>query len=110
MISIHGLGLLARFCPILVNFDDGGRKATPGVFKDTLRKIASISPEASAKLEEVLDPMMTAQPAQLGYRHQTNQSSYYPGKEWITKEEIETATKIMETNGLQPSVSHRCHI
>ena len=51
------------------------------VSEDTLRKIASISPVASAKLEEVLDPMTIAHPVQLGYPDKSNQSSYYPEQE-----------------------------
>lgn len=82
--------------------NDGDRKATPEVPKDVLRKMADISPEASAKLEEIIGPMTTAQPAQLGYPDKTNQSSYYPGKEWISKEEIEAVTKVMETKGIAP--------
>jgi dipeptidyl-peptidase-3 len=82
--------------------NDGDRKSTPNVPKDVLRRMAGISPNASAKLEEIIDRMTTAQPAQLGYPNKTNQSSYYPGKEWNTKEEIEAVTKLMDTNGIAP--------
>ncbi|KAJ5436018.1 hypothetical protein N7445_006903, partial [Penicillium cf. griseofulvum] len=86
----------------LLSQNDGDRKSIPNVPKDALRKMAGISPEASAKLEEIIDRMTTAQPAQLGYPDKTNQSTYYPGREWITKEEIEAVTKLMETKGVAP--------
>lgn len=59
--------------------------------------MASISPEASAKLEAVLGPMKAAQPGVLGYPGKTSQSGFYPGKEEITKEEIAAIAKLMET-------------
>jgi len=64
--------------------------------------MASLSTEASAKLEEIIKPMMAAQPATLGYPNETSQSSYYPGKERITMEEIEALTKIMEAKKIAP--------
>ncbi|KAI1502712.1 dipeptidyl peptidase III [Biscogniauxia marginata] len=70
-------------------YDDGRRKAIPDVPKDALLKMASISPEATAKLEEILDPMMATQPANARYPG-------YPGKEWITDTEINAITDMIE--------------
>lgn len=64
--------------------------------------MASISPEATAKLQEVLEPMMATQPGRLGYPDKTSQSGFYPGTEEITKEEIEGITKLMETKKVAP--------
>ena len=64
--------------------------------------MASISPEASAKLEEIIDLMMAHQPANLGHADEGSQSGYYPGKERITKEEIEVITKLMEAKKVAP--------
>jgi dipeptidyl-peptidase-3 len=64
--------------------------------------MASISPEATAKLRDVLEPMMAAQPGRLGYPDKISQSGFYPGTEEITKEEIDAITKLMETKKVAP--------
>ncbi|KAJ5709669.1 dipeptidyl peptidase III [Penicillium malachiteum] len=64
-------------------FADGDRKVIPGVSEDALRRMAN--------------PMMAVQPSKLGYPHETSQSSFYTGEEIITKEEITTVTRLIET-------------
>ncbi|KAL1854329.1 hypothetical protein Daus18300_011515 [Diaporthe australafricana] len=83
-------------------FDDGDRKVIPGISKEALRKMATISPAASTKLEEILDPMTSPQPAMLGYPSDTSQSSYYLGNERIRKVELEAIKKIMDVNNIAP--------
>ncbi|KAH8590734.1 dipeptidyl peptidase III [Bisporella sp. PMI_857] len=70
-------------------FGDGDRKVIPGVSKVALRKMASISPEASAKLKEIIDPMM--KPVWL---------LSWPGMHY--KEEIEVVTKLMAAKKIAP--------
>lgn len=81
---------------------DGDRKVCPDVSKDSLRKMATISPEASTRLNGIIDLMMASQPAGLGYPDENNQSGYYPGKRTITKEEITAITKMMEVKNIAP--------
>jgi dipeptidyl-peptidase-3 len=64
--------------------------------------MADMSPEATSKLEEILDTMLTAQPSNLGYPSETSQSSYYPSKERVTHEEAEAITKLMEARKIAP--------
>jgi dipeptidyl-peptidase-3 len=64
--------------------------------------MASVSAEASAKLEEILGTMMATQPANLGYPSETSQSSYYPSKGKITEGEIKAITKMMEARKIAP--------
>lgn len=64
--------------------------------------MASISPAASERLEEILGPMTSLQPATLGYPNNTSQSSYYPGTQRITKAEMEAITKMMEAEKIAP--------
>ncbi|KAJ8057922.1 hypothetical protein OCU04_013102 [Sclerotinia nivalis] len=96
---MHGLSSLGCFYPVL---GDGDRKVIPNVSHEALRKMASVSPEASAKLEEIIGPMMETQPAALGYPDEASQSSYYIGKEHIKKEDIEAITKMMEARRISP--------
>ncbi|KAF7866787.1 hypothetical protein EAF04_005629 [Stromatinia cepivora] len=83
-------------------FSDGDRKVILSVSHEALRKMASVSPEASAKLEEIIGPMMATQPAALGYPDEAGQSSCYIGKEHIKKEDIEAITKMMEARRISP--------
>jgi dipeptidyl-peptidase-3 len=62
--------------------------------------MASISPEATAKLHEILHLMVATQPSRLGYPDETSQSNFYPGKERITKQEIEAITNMIEEKGI----------
>lgn len=64
--------------------------------------MASISPAAKEKLEEILAPMKALQPATLGYPNDTSHSSYYPGTQRPTKAEIEAITKMMEAEKIAP--------
>ncbi len=64
--------------------------------------MASMSPEASRKLEAILDPMMATQPSFLGYPDETSQSSYYPGKDRISKAEIEALAELMKAKNIAP--------
>ncbi|KAI0025476.1 dipeptidyl peptidase III [Xylariomycetidae sp. FL0641] len=92
-------------------FGTGGRKAIPNVSKEALRKMARISSAAAtAKLEEVLDAMMAAQPAILGYPSSNSQSSYYPGQDAITEQEIDAITTLMRTKKIAPENTrlHKC--
>lgn len=79
---------------------DGNRKAIPNVSKDTLRRFANISSEATSMLEEIVDDMMATQPTMIGYPDETSQSNYYPGKLKITAEEIDIITDMIEDNGI----------
>jgi dipeptidyl-peptidase III len=64
--------------------------------------MASISSEATTKLNGIIDLMMAAQPAGLGYPNENNQSAYYPGDKPLTKEEIKAITKMMEVKRIAP--------
>ncbi|KAJ8121468.1 hypothetical protein ONZ43_g2085 [Nemania bipapillata] len=81
---------------------DGDQKVIPGISENALRKMASISPEASAKLERIIIPMMKVQPSSLGYPGERSQSNYYLGDDKITKEEIEAISSMMQANGIAP--------
>ncbi|KAK4197328.1 dipeptidyl peptidase III [Triangularia verruculosa] len=80
----------------------GDRKAVPAVSKETLRKMASISPEATATLEQVLDQMVATPPYTLGFPSKTAQSSYYIGDEPISSEDVSVVTKVMERHNIWP--------
>lgn len=62
--------------------------------------MASISVKATSLLEEIVEDMMAKQPSKIGYPSETSQSNFYPGKEKITKEEIEVITKFIKAKGI----------
>ncbi|KAJ5732749.1 hypothetical protein N7493_004230 [Penicillium malachiteum] len=86
-------------------FEDGNRKVIPDISVSALRKMASISTKASAKLEEIIGPMMSAQPVKLGHPDETSQSGYYPGVEKITKEEVEALSGVITVSGIEPDTT-----
>ncbi|APA12599.1 hypothetical protein sscle_09g073690 [Sclerotinia sclerotiorum 1980 UF-70] len=98
-ILMHGLSMRGCFYRV---WGDGDRKVIPNVSHEVLRKMASVSPDASAKFEEIITPMMEIQPAALGYPDGANQSGYYIGDEKIKKKDIEAITKMMEARGISP--------
>ncbi|KAJ5730070.1 uncharacterized protein N7483_004578 [Penicillium malachiteum] len=60
---------------------DPNHKVIPDISRYALRKMASVSTEASVKPDEIIEPMMSAQPVKLGHPDETSQSGYYPGVE-----------------------------
>lgn len=80
----------------------GDRKVVPNVSVNTLRKIASITPETTAALEKIIEPMLSVPPFSLGFSDENNQSNYYPGEERITREEAATIAKVMEQHSIEP--------
>ncbi|KAL1862253.1 hypothetical protein Plec18170_001078 [Paecilomyces lecythidis] len=83
-------------------FGDGDRKVIPDISEDTLHKLGSISPGANGKLKNILHPMLSAQPAIMGYLDDNCQSSYYLGTEQVTRAEIDAIKKIMHANKVAP--------
>lgn len=74
----------------------------PNLTPDALRKMASISPEASTALEKVIDQMLSVPPSILGFPDENNQSNYYPGDERIAKEEVAAVASVMEKHSIEP--------
>jgi dipeptidyl-peptidase-3 len=69
---------------------------------DALRKLAqSSSSTARDQLETVIGPMLSGPPFVLGYRSERAQSTYYPGKEKVTKEEISLVSKVLEDHKVE---------
>ncbi|KAI0096976.1 dipeptidyl peptidase III [Nemania sp. FL0031] len=83
-------------------FGDGDHKVIPDISENTLRNMAKISPEASAKLERIVTPMMSTQPSSLGYPSEMCQSGYYPGDGKITEEEIAAVSNMMQAKKMAP--------
>lgn len=74
---------------------DGDHKVVPDVPKESLRQMATISLAASERLEIILEPMTSNQPATIGYPSSTSQSGYYLGQEFLTQRRIKTVTQLM---------------
>ncbi|KAJ5709382.1 hypothetical protein N7493_010716 [Penicillium malachiteum] len=99
----HWLEFAGMFLSSLGNyFSYGNRKVIPNLSEEVLCQMASISPEAIAKFEEVLDLMMAPQPSRFGYPSKISQCGFYPETKDITKAEVEAITKLMETKEISP--------
>ncbi|ATY58656.1 dipeptidyl peptidase III [Cordyceps militaris] len=83
-------------------YADGNRKVVPHVSADAIRKMASISPATTSLLDKIIDPLLAATPKCLGFPGPGTQSTYYPGPEAITKNEITAIAEIMEKNEIEP--------
>ncbi|KAK6507658.1 hypothetical protein TWF481_006083 [Arthrobotrys musiformis] len=83
-------------------YGEGDQKFVPGVSEETLRKIANISPSTSQALEKVIGPMISELPHSIGFPSDTEQSSYYPGDEIISREEIAAVSEIMGKQLIEP--------
>ncbi|KAI0389094.1 dipeptidyl peptidase III [Xylariaceae sp. FL0594] len=98
------LGYAGLFLSSLGNyFGDGDWKVVPDVSEDVLRKMAErASPEALAKLEEIIKPLLAKQPSVFGYASDSSQSNYYPGDIPLTKEEVQAVTQLMQAKNIAP--------
>lgn len=63
-----------------------------------LRKMASISSAATASLEEIIYAILSITPSTLGLL----ESTYYPGDNQITTDEIAAVARVMEKHDLEP--------
>ncbi|KAI9370230.1 dipeptidyl peptidase III [Aspergillus egyptiacus] len=86
------LSKLNNFC------GEGDRKIVLQLSAETLRKMASISPAATAALEKIITPMLSTEPVTLGL----SDSTYYPGDARITRDEIAAIARLMEKNAIEP--------
>ncbi|KAF2964127.1 hypothetical protein GQX73_g9456 [Xylaria multiplex] len=93
------LGYAGMFMSKMNNFcGEGDRKIVPAVSADSLRKMASISPAATAALQDVIQPMLSPTPTALTL----SESAYYLGDAKITLGEIAAVARVMQLNGLEP--------
>ncbi|KAM3517753.1 hypothetical protein NHJ13051_008719 [Beauveria bassiana] len=93
------------FMSKLNNFcGEGDRKIVPQLSADSLRKMASISPAATAALEKVIERMLSSTPSTLGL----SDSTYYPGDARITKDEIAAIARVMEKHSVEPENTRIC--
>ncbi|KAH6621473.1 dipeptidyl peptidase III [Chaetomium sp. MPI-SDFR-AT-0129] len=83
-------------------YADGNRKVVPRVSVDAIRAMASISPAETALLDKIIGPHLDVTPQSLGFPGPDTQSTYYPGPETITKDEIAEIAEIMEQNSIEP--------
>lgn len=81
---------------------EGDQKFVPDLSPDTLRKLAHVSPAASAQLEAVIKPMLEGPPFVVGYPSDSAQSAYYPGENRVTREEISRVSKFMQEKRIEP--------
>lgn len=81
---------------------EGDQKFVPDLSPDTLRKLAQVSPAASAQLETVFRPMLEGPSFVVGYPSDSAQSAYYPGENKVTKEEISRLSKFMQEKRIEP--------
>ncbi|EAU29635.1 predicted protein [Aspergillus terreus NIH2624] len=91
----------ASFLSNLGNFyGEGDQKYVPDLSVEALQKIANISAKAKVGLEKVIGPVFAVPPFNLGYPDKNAQSSYYPGPELISKEEIAKVSEVMENHSI----------
>ncbi|KAI0545209.1 dipeptidyl peptidase III [Xylaria curta] len=93
---------------------EGDRKFVPDLSAKALRSLlrASIAAKDDPDnldvlyslndLETIIEPMISGPPFVLGYPSECAQSTYYPGDEKITKEEISLVSKVLENHGIEP--------
>ena len=53
-------------------------------------------------MEEIIDPMLSVPPFCLGFSDGNKQSSYYPGEDHITKEDIAAVAQTMKKHCIEP--------
>ncbi|KAH8708706.1 Dipeptidyl peptidase 3 [Beauveria bassiana] len=93
------------FMSKLNNFcGEGDRKIVPQLSADSLRKMASISPAATAALEKVIERMLSSTPSTLGL----SDSTYYPGDARITKDELAAIARVMQKHSVEPENTRIC--
>jgi dipeptidyl-peptidase III len=80
----------------------GDQKFTPGVTKEFLERVSSISSVATELYRQLADSILVEQPSSLGFPSNVAQSSYYPGDLRISREEIAAVSKTLKENSIYP--------
>ncbi|KAI0813655.1 peptidase family M49-domain-containing protein [Xylaria sp. FL0064] len=83
-------------------FGSGDQKFVPAVDAGVLRKLAARSTIPSELHEEMAPYIYAIPPYSLGYPSEATQSSYYPGSNNITAQEVSIVSKTLEHNLLFP--------
>lgn len=75
----------------------------PGISKESLAKLASLSKTASAIFSRVKEPMFAETPSSLGAPGPYTQTAYYLGDECLaSREDVNAISTIMEENAILP--------
>ena len=72
----------------------------PDIGPESLRKLASLSPELELLYGKIAAQIFTKPPFNLGYPGDFAQSAYYPGHTVISKEEIAVVSKALEAHSI----------
>lgn len=83
-------------------YGEGDQKFIPDLTVEALQEIASISPETKTGVEKIIGPLFAIPPFSLGYPSKNAQSSYYPGTELISQQEVTEVSEAMEKHSIQP--------
>ncbi|KAI1362003.1 peptidase family M49-domain-containing protein [Xylaria arbuscula] len=83
-------------------FGSGDQKFVPAVDSSVLRTFAARSPRLGELYAEMAESIYSVPPYSLGYPSTVTQSSYYPGNQHMTKEEISTVSKVLEERSIFP--------
>jgi dipeptidyl-peptidase-3 len=82
---------------------EGDRKFVPGLSRDALGRLASLSPRATELLGQVVEPMLALQPSALGFGGPTMQSSFYPSPgSPLAADEVVRVDRVLAEHGLEP--------
>lgn len=67
-----------------------------------MAKLAGVSPRLKALHDDIAAPMMAQPPFSLGFPSDLAQSAYYPGEQWISKDEIALVSQALEDQSIYP--------
>ncbi|MCJ1394980.1 hypothetical protein MMC18_007861, partial [Xylographa bjoerkii] len=80
----------------------GDQKFVLRLPKEDLQKLCQVSQTAADLFEEVRIAIYASRPSSLGFPSDIAQSSYYPGNDWITSQEVDTVSKVLEREHILP--------
>ncbi|KAJ8131320.1 hypothetical protein O1611_g2308 [Lasiodiplodia mahajangana] len=89
-------------CNIGNYWGEGNKKFVPDLSADALQKFGQAAAMTQEALEAVIKPMTSGPPFEIGYPSERSQSTYYPGKVKITKEEIALVARVLEDHEIEP--------
>ncbi|KAL4879074.1 peptidase family M49-domain-containing protein [Aspergillus karnatakaensis] len=95
-------------CNLRNYYGEGDQKFVPELSAEALRRIAGITPSTKARLERIIEPLLSVPPFNLGYPGEKAQSAYYSGTEPISKDEIDRISDIMRKHSIGPENTRVC--
>ncbi|KAI9686372.1 MAG: hypothetical protein M1822_003717 [Bathelium mastoideum] len=83
-------------------YGSGDQKFGPSLGKEALKRLASISLEATRLFSSIAEPLTSIPPFSLGYASDRTQSAYYPSPDAVSEQDAFRVSSVLESHSIFP--------